>query len=103
MAFNVVGFLIGRALAEREGVVDQASQNRVALMGGVVGPSATGLLVTSVLARREAESIPPILPIPPKLVRVPSVIGDLVEQAEKKIESSWVSDNPSVCEGWSRW
>jgi beta-lactam-binding protein with PASTA domain len=71
MAFNVTGFLIGKTFAEREGIVEPASVNRVALIGGVVGPSATGLLLTTVLARREAESIPPVSPAPVELVQVP--------------------------------
>lgn len=86
MAFNVFGFLIGRALAEREGIADQSSMNRVALVGGVVGSSATGLLVTTVLARREAESVPPTAPTPLKRVLVPDVKGKPRDVAEGEMK-----------------
>ncbi len=72
MAFNMFYFLIGRTLAEREGIADQSSQNRLALVGGLLGSSTTGLLVTTVLARREAETIPPTAP---SRVPVPDVTG----------------------------
>lgn len=53
MPFNIFGFVVGRVLAEREGVpADQI--NRVALIGGVTGSSLTGILVAREVAAREA-------------------------------------------------
>jgi hypothetical protein len=88
MPFYLSGFLIGRVLGQREGIVDQSSLNRVALVGALVGPSATGLIVTSVVARREGESIQPISPAPPvQLVDVPDVRNSTRDSASRIVES----------------
>jgi beta-lactam-binding protein with PASTA domain len=86
MPFSLFGFLIGRVLAEREGIADQSSQNRLALVGGLLGSSTTGLLVTTVLARREAESLPTTITGPVELVEVPNVKGMLIDEARTKME-----------------
>src|SRR5262249_45040047 len=86
MPFYLSGFLIGRVLGQREGIVDQSSLNRVALVGGLVGPSATGLIVTSVVARRERESVQPVSPAPVE-VTVPDVRGMTGNDARTAIES----------------
>lgn len=87
MAFNIFNFLIGRTLAEREGIADQSSQNRLALVGGLLGSSTTGLVLTSVLARREAETIPPVSPGPVD-VDVPPVTGFPFDEAEKIVTAA---------------
>jgi beta-lactam-binding protein with PASTA domain len=87
MAFNVFGFLIGGALADREGIVDPASRNRVALVGGLLGSSTTGLLVTTLLVRREAEAIPPTSTTTGGLlVAVPDVTKSPVQVAQANVE-----------------
>jgi beta-lactam-binding protein with PASTA domain len=85
MPFYIAGFVFGRLFAQQRGIVNQSSLNRVALVGGVVGPSPTGLVLTSVVANREAESIPPTLVEVPRVIDLP-VDGD--EGARKKIEGS---------------
>lgn len=85
MAFNIFYFLIGRALVAREGIADQSSQSRLALVGGLLDPPTTGLLVTSVLARREAEAIPPTA-TPLKPVQVPDVQGNPRDVAEEALK-----------------
>jgi hypothetical protein len=80
MPFYIAGFVFGRLFAQQRGIVDQSSLNRVALVGGVVGPSPTGLILTSVVANREAESIPP------PLVDLPDVRNKLVADARKQLE-----------------
>jgi len=84
-------FVISNILAERQGVTDQAARTRLAVLGGALGSSATGLVVTTVLARREAEaeqenngSAP--LPSAP-LVVVPDVIGQPFEKAQETLKS----------------
>jgi len=85
-------FVISNILAERQGVTDQAARTRLAVLGGALGSSATGLVVTTVLARREAEaeqenngSTP--LPSAP-LVVVPDVIGLSFEKAQETLKAA---------------
>jgi beta-lactam-binding protein with PASTA domain len=80
MPFYIAGFVLGRVLAQQRGIVDGSSLNRVALVGGVAGPSPAGLIVTSVVANREAESIPPAL------VDVPDVRTLDVGDARQKLK-----------------
>lgn len=87
MALNLFNFAIGTVLAERQGVTDSAARTRVALIGSLLDSTATGLVITTVLARREAESIPPAstptTPTPPTLVEVPDVKGLSGTEAKK--------------------
>ncbi|MBW4655832.1 MAG: PASTA domain-containing protein [Kaiparowitsia implicata GSE-PSE-MK54-09C] len=92
MVFNSFAsrFVVNTILAERQGVTDPTARTRVALLGGLLGPSATGLVVTTVLARREAEDqtqqIPPA-PSASDLVMVPNVLGQSFAAAQENLKA----------------
>src|ERR671931_126352 len=86
MPFNIVGFAIGRALAEREGVQDADRANRIALIGGVLGPTPVGLVVSDQVARREAETAQPAAAA--ALVSVPGVIGQTAQAAQQVLDQA---------------
>jgi beta-lactam-binding protein with PASTA domain len=62
MPFNIFGFVINRTVAEQAGVADPSTANRLAIVGGLFGNLTTGVVLTSVLARREADSFSPANP-----------------------------------------
>jgi len=76
-------------VARQQGITDQQAQLRTALIGGML-PLTTGLVLTTVLARREAEAnaspsstqipngIPPIMP---------SLIGLKLADAQSKLDN----------------
>jgi hypothetical protein len=93
-------FVISSILAERQGVTDPSARTRLAVLGGVLGSSATGLVVTTVLARREAEAgqngvtpspLPP--PPPPPPVLLPNLIGMSIENAAAELAKLNLSFN----------
>lgn len=51
---DIFGFLVGRAIAEREGV-DRERANQLGLVPAIMGSTGQSLLLTYVIARKEAE------------------------------------------------
>jgi hypothetical protein len=86
MAFNPMSLVLGSVLAEREGVTDPQARVRIALLGGLLGSRSpiTGLALTAVFARREAEStsVPAL-----SLVQVPNEEGRNVTEAERELRA----------------
>jgi beta-lactam-binding protein with PASTA domain len=62
MAFNPFGFVLGSLQAQREGVNDPQARTRLGFIGGLFGSPVTGLALTTVLARREAEAVSATVP-----------------------------------------
>jgi hypothetical protein len=91
MPFSIAGFLVGRTVAERQGITDDAVLNRLSLLGGVMGSSPMGLVMTTLLAQREAENnVPQPQPSPPVSsiqVEVPEVTDLPFRDAKNKLES----------------
>ena len=86
MAFNPMSLVLGSVLAEREGVTDPQARIRIALLGGLLGSRSpiTGLALTTVFARREAESTSaPAL----TLVQVPNEEGRNITEAERELRA----------------
>jgi beta-lactam-binding protein with PASTA domain len=86
MAFNPMSLVLGSVLAEREGVTDPQARIRIALLGGLFGSRSpiTGLALTTVFARREAESTSaPAL----TLVQVPNEEGRNITEAERELRA----------------
>jgi hypothetical protein len=88
MSFSITGFLLGRVLAEREGVANQADLTRLALVGSLVPSPVMGALITQQLAQREApaSAVPVLTPQPapqpnPQTVTAPSFVGMPLDQA----------------------
>ncbi len=84
--FNVVGFLLGRTMAERENVTDQNAVNRIGLIGGVMGFSPVGVVLTTELARREGAAAAPATQ-PGAKVQVPDVVDLSVEVAKAELNN----------------
>lgn len=55
MAISALGFLLGRLVAQQQGVQDPNDVNKAALVGSVAGASPVGLALTVAIARREAQ------------------------------------------------
>lgn len=91
MAFNPLIFALGTVQAKQAGVTDSAARTRIALLGGLIGNPVTGLVITSVLAQREAktETATQVVSLPPSTVQVqiPDVINQKFEDARKLLES----------------
>lgn len=91
MAFSPISIVLGSALAEREGVADPQARARLALLGGLLGyhSPVTGLMLTAVLARREAEAASaPVASAPVlSLVQIPNVEGQNITEARRKLEA----------------
>lgn len=87
----ITGFLLGRVVAERQGISDESTLTRMALLGGVMGATPTGIIMTSILAQREAENAAPPVSVPPTppvaRVEVPDVIKDSFNEAKKRLEA----------------
>lgn len=85
----LTGFLLGRVVAERQGITDDATINKLALMGAVMGGTPTGLMMTTVLAQREAEAVKlPAAPVGSTIqVEVPDVTDETFNEAKKRLES----------------
>ncbi|NJL86217.1 MAG: PASTA domain-containing protein, partial [Leptolyngbyaceae cyanobacterium SM1_1_3] len=96
MALNLFNFVIGTTLAKRQGVTDPSAQTRVALIGGMLGSSVTGLVMTTVLAQREAASESTTAPPPEAttLVEVPDVTGLAIAAATQRLEDRGLRVQP---------
>jgi eukaryotic-like serine/threonine-protein kinase len=93
---SLIGFLTNRMVAEREGV-DRDRANQLGLIGGLIGGpgiSVPGIVVTQMIARREAPAAPPGPP-GPALVEVPDVSGQPFGQAEKLLQDLGLVVQPS--------
>jgi len=55
MAFNLTNFIIGRVVAERQGLIE-GDANRMAILAGVLPSGPTSLVVVNEMAKREAAS-----------------------------------------------
>lgn len=65
MSFNLMGFVLGRALAQNRGITDSGAINRAGLMLGVTGLNAVGLVVaTQVIDDASPQTV--IVPLPVK-------------------------------------
>jgi hypothetical protein len=91
MPFSIAGYLVGRFAGERKGITDDAVLNRLSLMGAMMGSTPVGLVMTTLLAQREAEdtTAPPTTtaPTPAVQVEVPDVRELPFSEAERKLES----------------
>lgn len=90
MSFSIAGYLVGRVVGERQGITDDNVLNRLSLMGGLMGTNPMGIVMTTVLAQREAaDTVVPPSPPPstlPVQVEVPDVRELSFREAEKKLE-----------------
>lgn len=91
MPFSIAGYLVGRVVGERQGITDDTVLNRLALMGGIMGTTPMGVVMTTVLAQREAEDTAPTIPTtptpPPVQIEVPDVRELSFSEAQRKLES----------------
>src|ERR687898_364563 len=95
MAFNPFGFVLGSMQAEREGITDPQARTRLGLLGGLFGSPVTGLVLTTVLARREAEVQAPTGVEPTsELVEVPKITGKRIPEAQQALESLGLRNLP---------
>jgi hypothetical protein len=86
-SFSVAGYLVGQALGERQGITDKAVLDRLSLLSAVMGTSPMGIVMTTVLAQREAEENPPTLPTTPAIqIEVPDVKGMAFNEAKSRLE-----------------
>jgi hypothetical protein len=92
MPFDIAGFLVGRTLGTHQGISDTAVLNRLALVGGVMGTSPTGVVLMNLIAQREAGDIapPPPSPTAPPTqaiqVEVPDITDMHFREATRKLE-----------------
>jgi beta-lactam-binding protein with PASTA domain len=89
MALNLPNLLTNVVVARQQGVTDQPTQFRLGLIGGLFGSFTTGLIMTTVLARREAEAAaaddtgtPTTPPSEITLLEMPDVTGGTLEEAK---------------------
>lgn len=90
MPFSIAGYLVGRVVGERQGITDDSVLNRLSLMGGLMGTTPMGVIMTTVLAQREAEdtAAPPVITTPPPVqVEVPDVTDISYNEAKRKLEA----------------
>jgi hypothetical protein len=92
----LTGFVTGRVLGSHQGITDEATLNRLSILGGVMGTSPMGLIMTTVLAQREAADVQPPAPTPvptptPKPPAIQIEVPDMIEltynEAKRKLES----------------
>ncbi len=89
MAFSPLGrFALSTVLAERQGVTDPQARTRLAFLGGLFGSSTTGLVLTTVLARREAEAAaaPDGIPVSDSKP-IPNLTGKSFDIAQQILEA----------------
>lgn len=89
MAFSIGGYLIGRVTAQNQGITDEAVVSRLSLFGGLLGSTPIGLVMTTVIARREAEDVAPApiaLPSSPQ-IEVPDVVNKPIAEAQSILEA----------------
>ncbi len=101
MPLDVYGFVFGRLLAQREGILDPQVQNRMGLVQGFLGTSPVSLIVVDQLARNEAaaqaatSTVTPAAPVPStstpttpgRMVQVPGVTDIAFDSAQKLLQS----------------
>jgi serine/threonine-protein kinase len=94
MAFSTYGLVLSTLITDQAGVQDPGARTRLALVGGLLGYSTSGIVLTSVLARREADSeaptVPPTLP-PTGRVAVPGVTGLSISAAQLQLQALGLS------------
>ena len=56
--FSIPGFLLGRVFGENQGITDSNTLTQLELIGGIMGTRPIGLVMTLILAQREAP--PPV-------------------------------------------
>lgn len=84
----LTGFLLGRVVAEKQGITDDAAVNKLALMGAMFGGTPTGIVMTTVLAQREAESAKATQSVTPAIqVEIPDVTDETFNEAKKRLDS----------------
>src|SRR5256885_5063082 len=62
------GFIVGRLIAQNNGVQDEGEANRIGLVAGATGGGSQGLILAAVLAQQATPDSPPAPPgvsVPP--------------------------------------
>lgn len=81
--FNILSYVVGRKIAESQGVADGAEVNRIALTGAIIGSPAMGAVIAKQLAQRStAASEPAAAPADPK-DRLKAMLASLQEQVQQ--------------------
>jgi PASTA domain len=84
MAYSISGGAIALAFAQQQRLVNPSSRTKLFLLGTVFGSSPSGIVLTSLLARREAEAAPPQAVTP--TFPMPSEVGEKLDQAKRDLE-----------------
>lgn len=71
MALNLMGFVIGRALAQREGL-DQSEANRLGVLQASFGMTPLATVATSEMAKRKAATLKPVAVVTRPAIRLPA-------------------------------
>lgn len=98
MPFNLISFLLGRAILSQEGV-DPDRANQLSILTGFL-PPMQGLVITAVVGQREAPTPIAQPPITPEKIRVPLVEGkDAIEATRTLVNVGFtnIKCDPGAC------
>jgi hypothetical protein len=84
---SMIGFFVGRAIAERQGLSPDAAM-KYGAFGAVGGTSPTSILLVDIAAKREAEAQPQQQDTTSTTVTVPDVISHDLDTAQGEIANA---------------